>query len=135
MAQVLQPSLSQEQLRAVLRDVVAAFELPDNETRMEEAKDNAGNDMMKMMQIVFPVATQIQQEVIQKYGFTPDGDGAIKFAQLVRQYENIDPEITQMAAQVKAKFLPPMPQMTSFVPTTSQPSESTHGPGAQGATV
>lgn len=42
---------------------------------MEEASDSAGNDMLKMMQIVFPVATQIQMEVIQKYGFSGDGDG------------------------------------------------------------
>ena len=48
---------------------------PENKTRMDEVKDAAGNDMMKMMQIVFPVATQIQMEVIQKYGFSADGEG------------------------------------------------------------
>lgn len=42
---------------------------------MEEARDNAGNDMLKMMQVVFPVATQIEMNVIQKYGFSGDGDG------------------------------------------------------------
>ncbi|XP_006824057.1 protein C10-like [Saccoglossus kowalevskii] len=109
-----QPNLSQEQVRSLLKDVIAAFDSPENMIRMDEAHDNAGNDMMKMMQIVFPVATQIQQEVIQKYGFTPDGDGAIKFAQSIRQYENLDSEISQMGAKLKSMFLPPMPQMTSF---------------------
>ena len=47
--------------------------------RLEEARDNAGNDMLKTMQIVFPVATQIEMEVIEKYGFRGDGDGTFTF--------------------------------------------------------
>ena len=60
---------------AALQDILAAFQMPDNVLRLEEARDNAGNDMMKMMQIVFPVTTQIQMDVVQKYGFSGDGDG------------------------------------------------------------
>lgn len=42
---------------------------------MDEARDNACNDMGKMLQFVLPVATQIQQEVIKAYGFSCDGEG------------------------------------------------------------
>ena len=59
----------------ILQEILDAFVTPENKTRMDEVKDAAGNDMMKMMQIVFPVATQIQMEVIQKYGFSADGEG------------------------------------------------------------
>ncbi|XP_070532542.1 protein C10-like [Ptychodera flava] len=137
MAQAQQPYLSQEQTRAALRDIIAAFELPENQLRLEEAKDNAGNDMMKMMQIVFPVTTQIQQEVTQKYGFSPDGDGAIKFIKSVRQYENIDADIAKMAAQIKAEFLPPMPQFSNYESSRSRhkSASSSSGAGAQGASV
>ncbi|GCC17955.1 hypothetical protein chiPu_0020696, partial [Chiloscyllium punctatum] len=41
----------------------------------EEARDNACNDMGKMLQFVLPVATQIQQDVIKSYGFSNDGEG------------------------------------------------------------
>ncbi|KAF6338939.1 gene rich cluster C10 protein [Rhinolophus ferrumequinum] len=41
---------------------------------MDEARDNACNDMGKMLQFVLPVATQIQQEVIKAYGFSCDGE-------------------------------------------------------------
>ena len=58
-----------------LADILEAFKNADNSARMEEAKDNAGNDMLKAMQIVFPLATQIQLDVIEKYGFNPDGEG------------------------------------------------------------
>ena len=61
----------------VLHDVLSAFKVPENASRLDEARDNAGSDMMKMMQIVFPVTTQIQMEVIKKYGFSADGDGKI----------------------------------------------------------
>ena len=58
-----------------LSDILDAFDLPENERRIEEARDSAGNDMLKMMQIVFPITTQIQMSVIGKYGFPEDGDG------------------------------------------------------------
>lgn len=31
--------------------------------------------MLRTMQIVFPVATNIQMEVIERYGFPSDGEG------------------------------------------------------------
>ena len=62
-------------LSVALSDILDAFDLPENERRIEEARDSAGNDMLKMMQIVFPITTQIQMSVIGKYGFPEDGDG------------------------------------------------------------
>lgn len=60
-----------------LQEILSAFTLPDNVTRLDEARDNAGNDMVKYMQLVFPVATQIQMEVLPNYGFQADGEGNI----------------------------------------------------------
>lgn len=59
----------------VLAEVIQAFSAPENAVRMDEARDNACNDMGKMLQFVLPVATQIQQEVIKAYGFSCDGEG------------------------------------------------------------
>lgn len=59
----------------VLAEVIQAFAAPENAVRMDEARDNACNDMGKMLQFVLPVATQIQQEVIKAYGFSCDGEG------------------------------------------------------------
>ena len=60
-----------------LKEILMAFEIPENRTRMDEARDSAGNDMLKMMQTVFPIATQIQMQVIPKYGFPGDGEGRL----------------------------------------------------------
>lgn len=49
--------------------------MPENAARMEEARESACNDMGKMLQLVLPVATQIQQEVIKAYGFNNEGEG------------------------------------------------------------
>lgn len=59
----------------VLGEVLKAFGAPENAQRMEEARDNACNDMGKMLQFLLPVATQIQQDVIKAYGFSSDGEG------------------------------------------------------------
>lgn len=59
----------------MLSEVIQAFSVPDNAARMEEARESACNDMGKMLQLVLPVATQIQQEVIKSYGFNNEGEG------------------------------------------------------------
>ncbi|KAK7795087.1 hypothetical protein U0070_018721 [Myodes glareolus] len=95
-------------LAVVLAEVIQAFSAPENAVRMDEARDNACNDMGKMLQFVLPVATQIQQEVIKAYGFSCDGEGVLKFARLVKSYEAQDPEIASLSGKLKALFLPPM---------------------------
>ena len=60
-----------------LTDILEAFKTAENFSRLEEARENAGNDMLRHMQIVFPIASQIQMDMIQKYGFPADGDGNI----------------------------------------------------------
>ncbi len=62
-------------LSVALVDILDAFDVAENAKKIEEARDSAGNDMLKMMQIVFPITTQIQMDIIGKYGFPPDGDG------------------------------------------------------------
>lgn len=62
-------------ISVALEDILTAFTIPENELKIRSAREKAGNDMLKMMQIFFPVATQIQMEVIPKYGFPSDGDG------------------------------------------------------------
>ncbi|NXD86509.1 C10 protein, partial [Halcyon senegalensis] len=116
----------------VLAEVIKAFGAPENAQRMEEARDNACNDMGKMLQFLLPAATQIQQDVIKAYGFSNDGEGGLllsprkgrqrasasfpplflagvlKFARLIKSYESQDPEIASMSGKLKAMFLPPM---------------------------
>lgn len=58
-----------------LSDILDALKEGENFQRLEEAKQSAGNDMLRTMQIVFPVATNIQMEVIERYGFPSDGEG------------------------------------------------------------
>ncbi|XP_032068783.1 protein C10 isoform X2 [Thamnophis elegans] len=92
----------------VLAEVIKAFGSPENAQRLEEARDNACNDMGKMLQFLLPVATQIQQDVIKPYGFSNDGEGVLKFARLIKSYESQDPEIASMSGKLKSMFLPPM---------------------------
>jgi hypothetical protein len=52
-----------------------ALESDEHAGKLSEAKANAGNDMLKMMQYVFPTIVQIEMEVIKKYGFTDNREG------------------------------------------------------------
>ncbi|XP_035217080.1 protein C10-like isoform X2 [Stegodyphus dumicola] len=99
---------SAEKAKAALKDIISAFSLPDNVTRLNEAKDNAGNDMLMYMQLVFPLATQIQQEVIQSYGFPADREGLLQFMLTVKMLEKDDQEVLQMNADLRSLLLPPV---------------------------
>lgn len=57
---------------AILTDILAALNTPENLQKLSEIKENSGNEMLKMMQFVFPLVTQIQMDVIKNYGF-PEG--------------------------------------------------------------
>ncbi|OXU27921.1 hypothetical protein TSAR_007580 [Trichomalopsis sarcophagae] len=102
-----------EAAKAALSDVLTALEVPENVQKLNAAKENSGNEMLKTMQFVFPTVMQIQMEVIKKYGF-PDGrEGAVQFAQFIRSLEKDDTEVAKLHAQVRSYFLPSVPVNSS----------------------
>lgn len=64
---------------AALTDVLVALNMPENLQKISAAKENSGNEMLKMMQFVFPIVTQIQMEVLRKYGFAEGREGKLFF--------------------------------------------------------
>ena len=49
----------------------------------------AGNSMVRQMQIVFPIVARIQSEVISRYGFPCNGPGSVQFIQVGWDYTRI----------------------------------------------
>ncbi|XP_024942427.1 protein C10 isoform X2 [Cephus cinctus] len=101
-------NLTSETAKAALTDILAALNSTENVQKLTEAKENSGNEMLKMMQFVFPIVTQIQMDVIKNYGFPEGREGTVQFAQLIRSLERENPEIAQLHSQVRAYFLPPV---------------------------
>ncbi|XP_011444688.2 protein C10-like [Crassostrea angulata] len=97
---------SLQDCKNALSDILDALKEGENFQRLEEAKQSAGNDMLRTMQIVFPVATNIQMEVIERYGFPSDGEGIIRFTQAVKMYEKQDEEIHQLNQSLKTLLIP-----------------------------
>ncbi|XP_049771422.1 protein C10 [Schistocerca cancellata] len=97
-----------EKARVALSNVLEALDSPENSVKLGEAKDNAGNDMLKMMQYVFPIVLQIQMDVIKNYGFQEGREGIVQFVQLIRTLEKEDPEVAHLHAQIRAHYLPPV---------------------------
>lgn len=102
------PTFTPEIAKAALTDVLSALNAAENIQKLAEAKENSGNEMLKMMQFVFPIIVQIQMDVIKKYGFSEGREGTVQFAQLLRAFEREDPEIAQLHSQVRSYFLPPV---------------------------
>jgi len=97
-----------EKGRAALAAILSAFESQQYQGRLSDAKDEAGNSMIKYQQIVFPICTEIQLEVISQFGFPPNGEGVIQFNQHVKLLEREDQEVARLAVLVKNHFIPPL---------------------------
>ncbi len=94
--------------RQALVDLLNAFQNPKNLERLETARAEAGNDMTKQMQIVFPVVSAIQSDVVARFGFSADGEGVVQFIQHVKAIERQDPEVRRLHKLVRAYFIPPL---------------------------
>lgn len=102
------PGFTLETAKAILTDILTALNTPENLQKITEAKENSGNEMLKMMQFVFPLITQIQMDVIKNYGFSEGREGTVQFAQLIRALEREDAEVAQLHSQIRSYFLPPV---------------------------
>ncbi|GJQ81801.1 hypothetical protein Trydic_g343 [Trypoxylus dichotomus] len=113
------PLLTSEMAILILNKTIEELQSPENTKKIEEARDNVGNEMLKMMQHLFPIVMQVQMDVIKEFGF-PDGrDGIVKFAQMLRSLERDDPEVARLHSTIKAYYLPPV----SVNATNESPAE------------
>ena len=71
-----------------MKDILLAFEKPEHKTRMQEIEQEAGSDLVKLLQDRLPFAAEIQQEVIKSHGFSDDGEGIQSVSQSINQSIN-----------------------------------------------
>lgn len=102
------PNLSPETAKEILNKTLEELQAPENSQKLIDARDNVGNEMLKVMQYVFPVVMQIQMEVIKDFGFTEGREGILKFSQIIRNLERDDPEIGRLHSLIKTYYLPPV---------------------------
>lgn len=113
------PLLTPETAVIILNRTIDELQSVENSKKIEEARDNVGNEMLKMMQHIFPIVMQVQMDVIKEFGYPEGRDGIVKFAQMLRSLEREDPEIARLHSTIKAYYLPPV----SVNATNESPAE------------
>ncbi|EFA07825.2 protein C10 [Tribolium castaneum] len=116
------PVLTSELAIEILGKTLEELQTPQNVKKLDEAKDNVGNEMLKMMQFLFPIVMQVQMDVIKEFGFPGGRDGIIKFAQMLRSLEREDAEVARLNALIKAYYLPPVSVNTGESPAEERAS-------------
>uniref|UniRef100_A0A0B6YCA9 Protein C10 n=1 Tax=Arion vulgaris TaxID=1028688 RepID=A0A0B6YCA9_9EUPU len=106
--------------KVALREILDTYNVPENAARLEEARIASGNDMLKSMQNFFPLATQMQMQVIQRFGFLPDGEGLVQFTKAVRSYEEQDQDVRQLNDQLRSILIPSVNVPYPVSPTVNQ---------------
>lgn len=102
------PNLTSETAVSILNKMLEELQEPSNVQKLEEARDNVGNEMLKMMQYLFPIVMQIQMDIIKEFGFPEGREGIVKFAQMLRSLERDDSEVARLHSLIKAYYLPPV---------------------------
>lgn len=113
-------TLTPDQAKEILNKTLEELQLPENVQKLEAAKDNLGNEMLKMMQFLFPIVMQIQINVIKDFGYPEGREGIIKFSQMLRNLEREDPEISRLHSLVKSYYLPSVSVHTSYDSPTEE---------------
>ncbi|XP_046959725.1 protein C10 [Vanessa cardui] len=111
------PNVTIQTVRTILSEVIDSLESPDYASKLDEAKEAAGNEMLKMMQLVFPMVVQIEMETIKRHGFAGSREGIVQFTQLVREMESMDNEVARLHSQIRSHYLPPV-SISSTVDTS-----------------
>ncbi|XP_022121559.1 protein C10 [Pieris rapae] len=110
-------NITVEQMRAILDEIINTLESPEYSSKLDEAKEAAGNEMLKMMQLVFPMVVQIEMETIKRHGFTSSREGIVQFTQMVRELESVDSEVARLHSLIRNHYLPPV-SISSTVDTS-----------------
>ncbi|KAJ8964184.1 hypothetical protein NQ317_013598 [Molorchus minor] len=106
-------SLSSELAMDILKKTLEELKTPEIIKKLEEVKNNVGNEMLKMMQYVFPIVMQVEMDVIKHFGYPEGKDGMIKFSQSLRNLEREDTEICRLHSLIKAYYWSPVSVHTS----------------------
>lgn len=91
-----------------LNNILDELNKPENASKIEEARSNIGNEMLKMMQFIFPMVMEIEMNVLKKYGFPAGREGVVQFSQAIRQFERHDTEIARLHGLFRSYYLPPV---------------------------
>lgn len=101
-------NLSSEKAIDVLNDTLNTLALAENVKKLEEVRETNGNEMLKMMQFVFPIVMQIQMDVVKKHGLGDGREGLVKFSQNLRSLEREDAEVARLHNLIRSYYLPPV---------------------------
>jgi len=80
---------------------------PQNIEKITALKEEAGNDMIEVMKLVFPFIVDIQTETVAKFGFSRNKEGLREF--LIRANELLltDKTVSEMLLRIRYIYLPP----------------------------
>jgi len=114
------PLLTISQAKCALTDAISAMNDANNISLMRDARNKCDNgytfgqhvqmDMIRHMQFIFPIATQILMDVISNYGFAKNGEGVIQFTLAVKDMERVDEDVARLNNELRTYFLPNISQ-------------------------
>uniref|UniRef100_A0A914WN20 Protein C10 n=1 Tax=Plectus sambesii TaxID=2011161 RepID=A0A914WN20_9BILA len=101
--------LSAIEARAVLLEILNGIRRAEKSREMMDAVQLSENDMLRRMQLVYPLLCKIQMDTIANYGFSADAVGVAKFAQQIAGLEKEDGDVKRLNEELRLIFMPALP--------------------------
>ncbi|KDO34539.1 hypothetical protein SPRG_00602 [Saprolegnia parasitica CBS 223.65] len=98
--------LSKSAANEMLREMLAAFELPHNKSLLTNAKVQARNQLLLVVQTYIPLALNIVGAVIVQYGFANSLEGVLKSLRAIQEHCGDDTALHEGLIQLRILFSP-----------------------------
>ncbi|XP_050528296.1 protein C10 [Daktulosphaira vitifoliae] len=107
--------LDSNTVRVILAEILESLTNSNNTDNLTDAKTKAGNDMLKVIQYVYPIVVSIQVDILKKYGLPEGREGIVTFTRSVVAFEKEDRVVADLHRQIRSYYLPPVNVSTSAV--------------------
>jgi len=75
--------------------------------RISAAKEAAGNDMVEVLRLTFPIVLEVQMTVLEELGIAKGKDGLKEFLVIANNFSLADSDVNKVFMDIRSIWLPP----------------------------
>ncbi|KRZ06637.1 Protein C10 [Trichinella zimbabwensis] len=110
--------LTKAEGRASLLHILKKLRQLQKSAAYQEAESQCGNDMLKRVQLIYPLVIRAEMNAVTDYGFTASFSGLSKYMHEIYALSGEDKEVERLMSEVRSMIFPelPLPDATAALP-------------------
>ncbi|KRY55066.1 hypothetical protein T03_4938 [Trichinella britovi] len=110
--------LTKAEGRASLLHILKKLRQLQNSAAYQEAESQCGNDMLKRVQLIYPLVIRAEMNAVTDYGFAASYAGLSEYMHEIYVLSGEDKEVERLMSEVRSMIFPelPLPDATAALP-------------------